>query len=228
MQFFSKACWYSNWKKITAILSKFTVLCLSFQLVAHSLELRLILFYNRVVYYHSRIFLILRQHSVGFCSSRIYHILWYNPVSLQKDNTSSMLTFLNKSLQLKNRFLVRVKAVPCMRTSLRVQGVWYVKHCSCCSWLSIRKWVSLVWPMRNRDIVTCSLLNILKPSIHSPKVGLILHRNWFRSKYFRYTIVFLNHCSSLVFTSLLRWHWQTAVLNFIILRNFSQSLWIWK
>ena len=34
--------------------------------------------------------------------------------------------------------------------------------------------VSLVWPIRNRDITTCSLLDFLDAGLHSPKVGWIL------------------------------------------------------
>ena len=37
--------------KMVAILSKFTVLCLSSDFVAYFLKLKLILFYNRVIYY---------------------------------------------------------------------------------------------------------------------------------------------------------------------------------
>ena len=43
------------------------------------------------------------------------------------------------------------------------------------SWtvFNMKEWVSLVWPMRNRDITTCSLLDFLKAGLHSPKVGWI-------------------------------------------------------
>ena len=52
-------CWYNNWKKkMEAILNKFTVLYLS-SYVVYFFKLELILFYNRVVYYYSKIFLIL-------------------------------------------------------------------------------------------------------------------------------------------------------------------------
>ena len=46
------------------VLSKFTVLYLPSYFVVYFLKLELILFYNSVVYYHSRIFLILLLHSV--------------------------------------------------------------------------------------------------------------------------------------------------------------------
>ena len=49
MQIISKVCWFNNWKKkkkMAAILSKFTVLCLSPYFVVYFLKLRLILFYN--------------------------------------------------------------------------------------------------------------------------------------------------------------------------------------
>ena len=51
-------------KKMVAILSKFTVLCLSSSFVVDSLKLDLILFYNKVVYYYTRIFLILLLHPI--------------------------------------------------------------------------------------------------------------------------------------------------------------------
>ena len=54
------------------------------------------------------------NNMLAFCSSGIFHILWYNPVSLKKDKTSSMLTFSNKPQKvftLKNRFLGRAKAL---------------------------------------------------------------------------------------------------------------------
>ena len=60
------------------------------------------------------------------CSSGNFHNLWYNPVSLKKDRTSSILMFSNKSLKLfalKNHFLVRAKALHSMRTYLTMQGV---------------------------------------------------------------------------------------------------------
>ena len=47
-----------------AILSKFSVLCLSSYFVVYFLELKLIMFYNRVVHYYTRIFLILLPHPV--------------------------------------------------------------------------------------------------------------------------------------------------------------------
>ena len=51
-------------KKMVAILSKFTVLCLySYLVVFFFFKLKLILFYNRVIYYYTRIFLILHPHS---------------------------------------------------------------------------------------------------------------------------------------------------------------------
>ena len=54
-----------------------------------------------------------------------------------------------------------------------VQVVWHVKHCGCGSCFSMKAWVSLEWPMRSRDITTRSLLDALKASLHSPKVGWI-------------------------------------------------------
>ena len=49
---------------MVALLSKFTVLCLSSYFVVYLLKLKLILFYNRVVYHYTRIFLIFLLHPV--------------------------------------------------------------------------------------------------------------------------------------------------------------------
>ena len=56
---------------------------------------------------------------------------------------------------------------------LIVQSIWHVKYCGCCSCFSMKEWVSIVWPMHNQDIMTCSLLDFLKAGLHSPKVGWI-------------------------------------------------------
>ena len=37
----------------------------------------------------------------------------------------------------------------------------------------MKEWVSLLWPMPNWDLMTCSLLDFLKAGLHSPKVGWI-------------------------------------------------------
>ena len=84
--------------------------------------------------------------------------------------------FSNNSVKLdalKNRFLMTAKALHSIRMCLTVQVVWHVKHCGCGSCFSMKAWVSLVWPIRNRDITTCSLLDALKAGLHSPKVGWI-------------------------------------------------------
>ena len=64
------------------------------------------------------------------------------------------------------------KALYSIRMCLIVQVVWQVKHCGCGPCFNIKEWVSLVWPMRNRDI-TCSFLDFQKAGLHSPKVGWI-------------------------------------------------------
>ena len=64
MQIFSKAYCYNNLKKknkkkkLVAVLSKFIILCLPYSVV-YFLKSKLILFYNRVVYYYTRLFQIL-------------------------------------------------------------------------------------------------------------------------------------------------------------------------
>ena len=56
---------------------------------------------------------------------------------------------------------------------LTVQVIWQFKHCGCGPCFSMKEWVSFVWPMRNWDITTCSLLDFLKARVNSPKVGWI-------------------------------------------------------
>ena len=60
MQIVSKVCWYNNLKKKAAAMNKFTFLCLSCVVNI----LKLILFYNRVVYFYTRIFLILHPRTI--------------------------------------------------------------------------------------------------------------------------------------------------------------------
>ena len=78
-----------------------------------------------------------------------------------------------KLVTLKNRFLMTAKILHSIRMCLTVQVVWHVWHCGCGSCCSMKAWVSLVWPMRCRDITTCSLLDAQKAGLHSPKVGWI-------------------------------------------------------
>ena len=84
----------------------------------------------------------------------IHHIFRYIPVSLKKDRTSSILTFLNRSIKLftlRNRFPMRARALHSLRMCLTVQGDLYVKHC-CCSCFSLKEWalydqcaIGLLW-----------------------------------------------------------------------------------
>ena len=73
---------------------------------------------------------------------------------------------------LKNRFLITAKVLHSIRMCLTVQVVWQVKHCGCGSCFKMKERVSLVWPIRNRDITTC-FLDFLDASLHSPKEGWI-------------------------------------------------------
>ena len=50
---------------MVSILSKFTVLCQSSYFVTFFLKLELILFYNRVIHYYTRIFKILLSHLIS-------------------------------------------------------------------------------------------------------------------------------------------------------------------
>ena len=79
------------------------------------------------------------------------------------------------------------KALHSMRMCLTVQVIRQVKHSGCGSCFKMKKWVSLVWPIHNRDISTYSLLDFLDAGLHSPKVGwisksslwmLLLHCCW--------------------------------------------------
>ena len=59
------------------------------------------------------------------------YFFWYNPISLKKDGTSSILTFSNNSVRLsilKNRFLMAAKALHSIKMCLTVQIVWQVKN----------------------------------------------------------------------------------------------------
>ena len=49
-----------------------------------------------------------------------------------------------------------LKTLHSRRTCLIVQGVWHVEHCGCCFCLSNKECEGLLWPIRNRVIVTCS------------------------------------------------------------------------
>ena len=53
-------------------------------------------------------------------------------------------------------------------------------HCSS-SYLNLRDCVSVVWPMRNRDVMSFTSLNFLKPSFHSLRVGFIQKSLFFYS-----------------------------------------------
>ena len=89
---------------------------------------------------------------------------------------STILTFSNRSVKLftlKNRFLIIAKALHSIKMCLTVQVVWQVEHWGCGSCFKMKEWVSLVWPIRNRDITTYSLLDFLDAGLHSFKVGWI-------------------------------------------------------
>ena len=109
-------------------------------------------------------------------SFKLSYFLVQLSLSLKKDRMSSILTFSNRSVKLftlKNHFLITAKVLHSIRMCLTVKVVWQVKHCDCSSCFKMKEWVSLVWPIRNRDITTCSLLDFLNAGLHSPKVGWI-------------------------------------------------------
>ena len=113
----------------------------------------------------------------GCCCSVKQDHQFLNKISTRKkDRTSSILTFSNRSFKLftlKNRLLMTAKVLHLMRMYLMVQGVWQAKHCVCGSCFSMKEWVSLVWPMCNRNIMTCSLLDFPNAGLYSPRVGWI-------------------------------------------------------
>ena len=49
----------------------------------------------------------------------------------------------------------------------------FYENCGWGSCFSMKEWVSLGWPIHNRDITTCSLLDFLNAGLHSPKVGWV-------------------------------------------------------
>ena len=73
---------------------------------------------------------------------------------------------------------------------LTVQVVWQVKHCGRGSYFSMKE-----WPIRNRDIMTCSLLDFLDADLYSPKVGWI----WKSLLW----MLLLHHCYHFVWRNLL-------------------------
>ena len=81
-------------------------------------------------------------------------------LSLKKDRILSILTLSNRSLKrftVRNHFLVRTNSLHPMKMYLTVQGIWHVEHGSC-FYFSMKEWICLVWPMRNRDLFIPTLL----------------------------------------------------------------------
>ena len=114
------------------------------------------------------------------------YFLWYwynlriyfysNVISLRRHRISPLLVFSNRSFTLftwKWHFLMRAKLLRSVKKRLTVQGVWYVNHWGCCSWINIKESLSLVWPKRNWNRETCFFFDFLNAGIQSPKVGLI-------------------------------------------------------
>ena len=86
---------------------------------------------------------------------------------------SSILMFSNRSVKLftlKNRFLITEKALHSIRMCLTMQDVRQVEHCGCGSRFKMKEWVSLVWPIHNRDITTCSLLWFVARNYHQTPI----------------------------------------------------------
>ena len=108
--------------KVVAILSKFTVLCLSSYFVVYFFKLKFIWFYNRFIYYYTRIFLILLPHPV--------YIYIY---------TYTMMTHIHKITKLKKMFCkgifgttVYIKTTPAFSTQSPIHNTMitdYIKKC---------------------------------------------------------------------------------------------------
>ena len=107
----------------------------------------------------------------------VHHIFWYNPVSLKKDRTSSILTFSNRSVKLftlktkllsdESKIFTFYENVFNGPRSLTYQILW---------WLFLFQYERVSKPcMTNAQsgFMTCSLFNFLKSALHSPKVGWI-------------------------------------------------------
>ena len=75
-------------------------------------------------------------------------------------------------------------------------------YCGCCSCFSMKERESLVWPKRNRDIMTCSLRDFLKAGLHFRKVGWILKCLW--------RILFYKRCFHFEWRSLLIWGFRSV------------------
>ena len=98
----------NNWKKMAAILCKFTVSCLSSYFVVYFLKLKFIFFDNTAVYYYTRIFLILISYPVHcYKTFLLYFKLFRNSSissSAHKDELmgvsvdNSVLLIMNKLL----------------------------------------------------------------------------------------------------------------------------------
>ena len=84
----------------------------------------------------------------------IHQILWYNHVSQEWQNIIhfDVLEKITQTIHIRNIGFWRERFIFILSTGLTIQGVWNVKHSGYCSRLSIKEWVTLVWPMRNQDI----------------------------------------------------------------------------
>ena len=104
----------------------------------------------------------------------IQHVLVQSNLSQEEKNVFyfDILKQIGQTIHLENCFLMGTKDLHSMRMCLTVHGDWHVEHCGC-SCFSMKERVRLVWPIRNRDFMTCSLLDFLKAPLYSPKVGWI-------------------------------------------------------
>ena len=100
------------------------------------------------------------------------YCLYFLVKQFQKDRMSSMLTFSNLSFIL---FVLKVFADK-NKSSIFYENVFNSAGCLICGcfYLSIKECISLVWLMCNWDIVICSSLDFLKPSLQEFIVDVVI------------------------------------------------------
>ena len=111
------------------------------------------------------------------CISHVYvYNFWNNLFSLKMNKMSLTSTISNRSFisfVLQKRYVMRADSSYSFWKCFTVKSDWHTTYCGCCSCLKIKECVSLVKSMRNRDMVTFSLLDFRKTAFHFHDVGCI-------------------------------------------------------